>query len=262
MNYNNGYIIKIPREMKRNLLRCLELHNPNFIKKYHIDSFLHIIHTIRNLSSHKKFKNLQKVPIYSKILRFELGKNYRRYIDYLLKYKFITTDNHYIVGHGTKPGKCKCYGIAPKYRKNKSEDHELTKKSILTKLIKWKEEKFGKMVDDELLGHLYEMLQKVDIDVVGVNKYLDEMVESGQLTKYKANLERDKCDRINNKSDPHAIFIKKDTYGRVHSNFTNISKHIREKFLYLEGERLVALDIISSQPALLHTLFRKYFTVC
>ena len=116
------------------------------------------------------------------------------------------------------------------------------------------------MVSDELLGHMYDMIRKVDIDMDGARKYLDEAVDSGDITKYKATLEWEKCVRIHDKSDPHGIFVSQDSYGRVHSNFTNISKHIREKFLYLDGERLIGLDIISSQAALLGTLFREYFT--
>jgi len=104
------------------------------------------------------------------------------------------------------------------------------------------------------------MIQKVDIDMDGIKKYLDNKVKSKEITKHKAMLEWEKCEKINNKSDPYAIFIIKDAYGRVHTNFTNISKEIREKFLYLEGERLISLDIISSQPALLCAIFRDYFT--
>lgn len=257
---NKEIEIRIPQETKNSLIRCLTLYNPNFGFKYHIDSFLYIIHTIRNISTYKKFKNLQKVPIYSKIIRYDIGKHYKKYLEYLLKHKFITTDNHYIVGEGGKKGKCKCYGIGKKYRNNKSELHTLTKQSILRKLSKWNDEKFSKMVNNKLLGHMYDMIKKVDIDLKGSKEYLDEMVSTGKLSKYKANLELDKCHRINDKNNPHAIFVKQDCYGRVHTNFTNISKHIREKFLYLEGEHLVGLDIISSQPAFLGTLFRDYFT--
>ena len=256
---NTEIDIRIPIEIKGNLLRCLNLHKPNFDFKYHIDSFLYIIHTIRNVSSYKKFKNLQKVPIYSKIIRFDIGEHYKKYLNYLLQYKFITTDNHYIVGDDTTKGKCKCYGISKKYQDNKSESHTITKKSILKKILKWRETKFNKMVNDDQLGHMYDMIKKVDIDIKGAKKYLDEMVSTGKLTTYKATLEWDKCLKINDKS-PHSIFVTQDCYGRIHTNFTNISKHIREKFLYLDGERMIGLDIISSQPALLGTLFRDYFT--
>lgn len=256
----NEIEIKIPKETKNSLIRCLNLHKPDFGFKYHIDSFLYIIHTIRNLSTYKKFKNLQKVPIYSKIIRYDIGKHYKKYLEYLLEHKFITTDNHYIVGKNNKKGKCKCYGIGKKYRDNKSEIHILTKSSILRKVLKWNDAKFSKMVSNELLGHMYDMIKKVDIDMEGVKIYLYKAINAGELTPYKANLEWDKCLKINDKGNPHAIFVTRDSYGRIHTNLTNLSKHIRDNFLSMDGERLVGLDIISSQPAFLGTLFRDYFT--
>jgi hypothetical protein len=255
---NNKFFIKIPIDFISDLNFCLKNHPPKFSFAYNIDYFFYIADKIIGLYSYQKFKNLKMVPISAIVIRTELGEHYRRYFDYLLKYKFIITDNQYIVGTKDQPGKCKCYGLDSKYLNSKLEKYEITKKPLFRKYLKWKKEKFGRMVNDNLLGHLYKMMQKFTIDINEIKKYLDEQVEKGVITRKNAELELLKCERINDKNDPYALFLVKDTYGRVHTNFTNISGYIRKNFLLIDGEKTTQIDIISCQPALLHTLFRDY----
>jgi len=252
------YTINIPKELKSDLLVCLKYNPPDFKFKYNVDYFLYIVSKITVLYSYNKFKNLQKVPISSEILRAELGKHYKRYLEYLLEFKFINTDNYYVVGDRDNEGKCKCYGLQGRYRNASIEKYEITKPCLLRKFLKWKEEKFGKITNDKLLGRLFTMMRNFTIDVDAAEKFLSEKLEAGEISERQKTLEMDKCHRINNKEDLHSLFLVKDSYGRVHTNFTNISRHIRENFLYLDGEKLVEIDIISSQPALLYTLVKKY----
>jgi len=262
MRYNkkfDKFFINVPEGFVSDLNFCLKHHPPKFSFSYNFDYFLYIIDKIINLYSYHIFKNLKMVPLSSIVINAELGKHYRRYIDDLLKYKFIITDNQYIVGSKDQPGKCKCYGLGGKYINLKLEKYEITKKTLLRKFLKWKEVKFGKMVNDNLLGHLYKMMQKFTIDMDGAKKYLDEQVKKGIITRKNAELELIKCERINDRDDPYSLFLIKDTYGRVHTNFTNISGYIRKNFLLIDGEKTTQIDIISCQPALLHTLFRDYF---
>jgi len=251
-------IIKLPKKFKDELERCLKYNSPNFPFKYNIDYFLFIASKIIYLNSFSKFKNLKKVPISSKIIRMELGKHYKRYLEYLLEFKFINTDNYYIVGKNKTDGKCKCYGLHKRYNDDKVVNYEIVKPSLLKKMLKWQNDKFGKMRNDELLGHLYDMMRTFKVDIRGAKEYLDNEVKNKRLSKRKARLELDKCERING-DDVHSLFLTRDRFGRVHTNFTNISRHIRENFLISEnGEKLVQLDVISCQPALLYTLFKNY----
>jgi len=261
MRYDKGLnklYIKIPERFITDLSGCLTKNIPNFSFKYNFDYFLYIASKIISISTYKKFKNLQKVPISSTVLRFELGKHYKRYIEYLIKYNFIETDNHYIVSDEEKRGKCKCYGLCKQYKNQKLTSYELTKKSLLNKFLNWKKKKFGEVVSDEMMGQLYTMMQKVSIDIDGVKNYLDKSVKNKEFSRRKAELELLKCERINNNKDPYSLFLVKDLYGRVHTNFTNISKYIRENFLHLDGEKITQLDVISSQPAVLYAVIKRY----
>jgi len=248
--------IEIPESFLKDLKICLDLHPPEFSFKYDLDHFLYIASKIIHIKTFKKFSNLKKVPISSVVLRFEIGKHYRRYLEYLLKYKFIETDNHYIVKSEDREGKCKCYCFSRRYASKGYEKYEITKKSLLNKIESWKHRQFGKMISDDMLSHLYSMMNKITIDMDAVKIYLSEAVKSKAITQRKANIELSKCEKINDKETN--LFLTKDSYGRVHTNFTNISKHIRENFLSLHGEKLVHLDIISSQPAMLYNLFKDY----
>lgn len=248
-------IIKVPEMYLDDIKRSLYYHPPDF--NYHLDYFLYVADKIIHISSYKKFKNLHKIPISSVVLRLELGKDYRKYLDYLLKYNFIATDNHYIVGDSENEGKCKCYCLTTTYKKDELAEYEISKKSLLKKYLRWKEEKYGKMVNDKFMGNLYKMMKRFTVDMDAVHTYLSEGLKNKTLTKLQAQLELDKCMKINAK-DPYSLFMTKDSYGRVHTNFTNLSKHIRDNFIYMDGEKLSQLDVISSQPAFLYVLFKDY----
>ena len=71
--------ISVPSSLKKDLIACLSIRKPNFI--FNIDYFLYIISKIINIPEfNDKLRNLSKIPIYSKILRYEIGKNYKKYI--------------------------------------------------------------------------------------------------------------------------------------------------------------------------------------
>jgi len=250
--------IRVPQKAKQDLLNYLKMDNPDF--SYNIDSFLYIISKLVEIpETNRKYQKLNKIPISSTILRYEIGKNYRKYLDYLLDHKLIDTDNHYIVSTPEREGKCKCYGLTDQYKKCNRVKHEITKKHLLHKIITWKEQNFGKNTDDELVSKLYDMMKRFSIDIEGAKQYLQDLYDSGQINKYKMELELQKCQKINDgRHDKFSLFISKDKYNRVHTNFTNLSKKIRERFLYLDGEKVVGLDVISCQPALLYTLFNDF----
>jgi len=252
--------VKIPEFFMENLKKCLKLHSPNFKFKYDIDYFAYISNRIIHIKSFKKFTNLNKIPISSIVLRYEMGRHYKRYFEYLIKYKFIETDNQYYVTDESKgrEGKCKCYRLSDKYEDNNYVKYEITKKSLLSKLIAWKEKKFDKIADDKELSHYYSMMEKIKVNMDEAKPYLDKALKDKVLNKQKYNIELAKCERINDSDEPNNLFISKDDYGRVHTNFTNISKHIRENFLYMDNEKLVHLDIISCQPAMLHDVFQDH----
>lgn len=251
-------VIQIPEKVKSTLLKKLTVDVPSF--PYHIDSFLYIFSKIVQMPMYNnRFKHLNMVPLSSIILRSEIGKHYKRYLEYLIAHNFIDTDNHYIVSSPERDGKCKCYGLTPKYRECALEKHTLSRKSLIGKILSWKEEYLGKHTSDEMLGKLYNMMEGFSIDIESAEEYLYNLKSQGKITQRKINIELEKCRRINSKNDSTtALFITKDSYNRVHTNFTNLSKHIREHFLYLHGKRVIGIDIVSSQASLLYSLMDDY----
>lgn len=255
---NNQVIIKIPEKLKSEILIMLNIKPPSF--PYSVDGFLYIVSKIVQIPMYnRKYEKLKKIPLYSKILRKELGKHYKRYLEYLIENGYIETDNHYIVSSPENEGKCKCYALTKKYKKCKLIDHSITKKTILRKILQWRKEFLGNNVNDEMLGKLYDMLKNFSIDIDSAKIYMQNLVDNGVLSQTKMDIEIDKCKRINSKDESDlAIFISKDSYNRVHTNFTNLSKHIRENFLYVNGKKAIGVDIVSSQASMLYTLMDNY----
>lgn len=252
--------IKVPDNLKKDLINIVSRQNIMF--PYNIDGFLYVVNKIVQLSlNNRKYQRLKKVPLYSKILRRELGKHYKRYLEFLIENGFIETDDHYVVSSDEAEGKCKCYGLKSKYRKGKLIDHEVTYKSLLHKIIEWRKEYLGKNVSDEMLNKLYGMLQTFSIDIDGATTWLQSMRDKGEISENMMQIELDKCKRINSKDESDlSLFITKDNYNRVHTNITNLSKTIREQFLYMNGKKAIGIDIVSSQAALLYTLFSQQLT--
>ena len=249
--------ISVPSSLKKDLIACLSIRKPNFI--FNIDYFLYIISKIINIPEfNDKLRNLSKIPIYSKILRYEIGKNYKKYLTYLIENGFLETDNHYIVSTPVIDGKCKCYGLPTIYRKSPLIEHQIQKKSLLKQLIKWKNKTFASMTTDETVLKLYEMMGSFTVDEVGATNDLDIMLSDKKITQRQHDMEINKCKRINGKNTKFSLFITKDNYSRIHTNFTNISKNIRENHLYLDGNKVAGIDIVSSQASMLGKMFHEY----
>lgn len=252
--------LKIPQGITENLEAQLEWNPPSWLKRYDKEKFLYIISKIVSLSlGNRKYNSLELVPLSSIVLRYELGKHYKKCIDWLLSHKFIKTDNHYIVGNDTRDGKCKCYGLTKSYKSKKLVDFTLTNRFILTKILNWRKNRLSETVSDPMMGKLYSMMDNFEVDIDSAKEELLELRDSNTITEQQMVIELDKCEKINIQGDEKLdLFIVKDDYSRIHTNITNISKKIRENHLYINGKKAVGIDIVSSQPALLHSLFQDY----
>lgn len=267
-NFNNFVIfgdmmssriyIQVPSKVITDIRYLLKMKKPTF--PCNEDYLFYIVSKIVQIPQYNaKLRNLRKVPLYSLILRYELGKNYKKYLDYLLEHKVIETDNHYVVSTPEKEGKCKCYGLRNKYLSCTLTEHEITKKSLLKQILKWKEKVFSEHENDELLSKLYGMMDGFTIDIDGATDTLDEMLDKKEINQRQHDIEINKCNKINNKENTSlSLFITKDSYNRVHTNFTNISKIVRENYLYHDGYKVNGVDIVSSQASLLCSMFSEY----
>ena len=251
---------RLPSTLLNAVRLKLEVSPPCGTEPLHLDYFVYFLSKIASIPiTNNKYKNLQKVPISSVILRNEMGKNYKRYVEYLIEHKFVETDNYYIVGDTVTEGKCKCYCISKKFRMENFVEVKLDNKFLLSKVLKWKMKRFGKDSNDPLISKIYQMIENFKVDIPSATEYLQQLVDNKGISKKTMQLELDKCHRINNGDASNMEhFVIKDKYNRVHTNFTNLSKHIRENFLYVNGKKVASIDIQTCQPSLLYVLFNDY----
>ena len=59
-----------------------------------------------------------------------------------------------------------------------------------------------------------------------------------------------------------SLFVKKDRFGRIHTNITQLKREVRSSCLYCDGERTVGIDIKSSQGAFLSAIFHAVADGC
>lgn len=258
---NMSIMVVLPKGLKDSFDHYMFHNPPRFGVKTHVDNFYYIMSKIHVISiSKSKFKNLDKIPISSTILMHEIGRHYRKYLNYLISAGFIESDNHYIVTSDVKQGKCKCYSLTGQYKHSKqTEKIKISSKSIIGHYLKWKNSMFSKVADDDMLSKLFDMVQKFHIDTNEAEKYLRDLQKTdSKITDQWIKNELDKCNRINNKDAAQKLmFIVRDPYQRIHTNITNLSKRIRENFLYLDGEKVKSIDIVSSQASLLYLMMKQ-----
>lgn len=254
-------ICKLPVSLIEKLRVSLEISPPTCDVKLHLDYFIYFLSKVATIPiTNNKFKNLRKVPVSSVILLNEMGKNYKRYIEYLILHKFIQCDNHYIVGDKVVSGKCKCYSITNRIKMINYVDYKISNKFLLSKILLWRKQRFGSDSNDPLVSKIYNMIGKFHIDIESADAHLEALVENKAISRRSKQLEIDKCMRINNKdSNTLEHFVIKDTYNRIHSNFTNLSKIIRENFLYIGDKKVISIDVQTCQPALLYSLYANYY---
>lgn len=245
--------IKIPEGIVNDLDICLSEHPPDF--KYIRENFLYLMGKIFYIPLHNKdLQGLKLIPIYSKIIREEIGKDYRKYIDYLLNWEFITTDNHYIPSTMTEEGKCKCYGYTNKYFGRLIVKYEIKKNSLIKRMKNWNKKTIEVIKNDPILFQHKTFLDKITFDFNGAITKIKSLLDNREISRTQYSIEADRCEKIRDKD----FYIVRDHAGRIHTNLTNISKVIREEFLYIDGVKTIGLDIKSCQPALLYTLLHDY----
>lgn len=252
--------LKVPKTIQENIAAKLQWDPPNWVKSANSDKFLYIVSKIISLTmNNRKYSRLKLVPLSSIVLRYEIGKHYRKYIDWLITHKFIESDNHYIVGSTDREGKCKCYGLTKTYKSKPLVDFELKNEFILKKILNWRKTKLSETISDPMMSRLYSMMDNFTVDMDGITSELEELRRNGNISQKQMDIELAKCQKINDKKESTAdLFIVKDNYSRVHTNITNISRRVRENHLYIGGKKAIGIDIVSSQPALLHSLFQDY----
>lgn len=185
--------------------------------------------------------NNDKLTLYSQYMKKIYGARYNYYLEYLQHKGFIYLYKNYSVGRHSK-----IYAITDNVKKHID--------NIDTKIM-------------EMSNHEYKKMTSFDIEDNPINK---QIVSS--LYKVKINYDKslnwieehnlDYRKRLLNETNISKIFTKDiyynyDRYGRLHTNFTNLKKDIRNTCLTINGNELKELDIKNSQPFFLYVLMKQ-----
>lgn len=211
----------------------------------------YLINIIHELILKYYFTNEIKHNLWSLILKKKYGKYYSHYISYLLDYDFMTLISSYYSGKKAKT-----------YKLNITE-LDIIRTKIYDKVILKKHEKdyifslFTSIQDSpiemNMRKKLIDDLYSVNIDYEKSLNWLNEQKKDKniEIDKYFKNLSS--IDSINTGH----IFFKFDSYGRLHTNFTVLKKHIRCNFLTIDGDEVTEIDLPNSQPYFFGVYLKK-----
>lgn len=202
----------------------------------------YLINIIHELILKYYFTNDVRYQLWSIILKRKYGKYYNYYIDYLVDNKFMFFVSNYYVGKKTKSYKLNITSLD--ICRVKVCDTVLLKKHKRDYLYRTFTANQESPININLRKILIDDLYSVKIDYDSSLKWLNEQKENKDLdlNKYFKNLSS--IDGINT----NHIFFKFDSYGRLHTNFTVLKKHIRTDFLTIDGQEISEIDISNSQP--------------
>lgn len=261
--------VNVPQQAKVFLDAILRDHPPQFDFKWYKGNFYWILAKIFHVSKNPVFRNLEKVPLYSVILLAEMGRHYKDYINYLIKWNIIECDNYYRLKKKDDPGKCKCYGICKFIKSQKHKNGKLVtvrcaidSKSVIGSYLHWQKEAFGGIVDDGMMESVLKYMDHFTVDESGLYRTFHDMKDMEKYAEWDSDrfeMEKHKVDEINKGRDGHHVVI--DNYGRHHTNFTSLCKPVRENLVRVDGERTKAIDIVSAQANFVATLCSDYINL-
>lgn len=178
-----------------------------------------------------------KQNLSSTILRKKFTKTYKHYIDYLLDKKFMFFISNYFNGKKSKT-----------YKLNITISN-ITRCTIDDKILLKKYNEFylsncniDNGICPKIKNKLIDDLKFIKIDHKNSLKWLNDNKKKMIETKYFKNLIS--IDNINSNN----IFFKFDQFGRFHTNYTILKKEIRQKYITINNNKILEIDISNSQP--------------
>jgi hypothetical protein len=178
----------------------------------------------------------------SRILKKIYGSNYNKYLNYLIDKNIIYLHKNYSVGY-----KSKCFKLTKTIKlKNYNIVNIQYKKNFIEKLNNNSIEK--NIINNNIKNKLINDLYKVDINPICLN-YINDNINDNKSKIINLNT----VNKIINKD----IFYSTDNYGRFHTNFTILKKHIRTNYLSINNNILIELDIVNSQPFFLYIALKN-----
>lgn len=239
------YFILKPKKL--NLEYLVNKYQPDF--KFDYDRAYLIIHLVIILGHEKD--NFKKVGLHSKLLERIIGKDYHKYIRFLL-------DNNSGTGNVLKGSRYNVgknpfeYRLTDYYFDGGFELYTITDYKLINKY----KQKFVNPSKNEAIRLNYYFLTKYfNNGKLTVSSPSNAIEEANTLVRKKRL--RNAKNIVNILNGEHTITLKTKTDGRVHSNITRLSKKSR-KYLQYEGEFLAEVDISSAVPFFLYITMGYY----
>ena len=184
--------------------------------------------------------------LHSLILKEIYGKFYNYYMDFLIENNFIHIVSDYMVDL-----KARTYKLYPGIMNDTVPvdvfPNKFTEKK---KRITFKHPEQHSPILSDVRGFLQSDITRISIDHVGAIEWIDKEKEEGNLTIEQHTKSKISIDKIKRND----IYCKFDKFGRMHTNFTTLKKHLRNEYVTIDGAKTSEIDIKNSQPFFLANL--------
>ncbi len=202
----------------------------------------HIINLIDMFLNRYLIYKKDYLKLNSRILKKIYGSNYNKYLLYLIDKNIIYLHKNYSAGY-----KSKCFKLTKSIKeKNYTVVNIQYNKKFLQKVNNNHIEK--NVINNNIKNKLINDLYKVNINPICLN-YINNNITDNNSKIINLNT----VNKIINKD----IFYSTDSYGRFHTNFTILKKHIRINYLSINNNILTELDIVNSQPFFLYIALKN-----
>lgn len=215
---------------------------------YHYFYVLHHIYIYPYVN--RKYERFGASPIHFETLRNVLGKNASSVLSELQAWGLISRDNVYI-----KNQKSYHYRISEPYLKGVT--NEVCRNYTLTRNILKRRELLNKN-DDPTTQSIQYNIKQLKINKKAAFAAISRMTfdrpnhPCKDVEKARAAT---RCLVLNIENE--ILYAKKDDFsGRIHTNLTVLPRALR-KYITVDNEELVQVDMVSSQPMMLHRLMER-----
>ncbi|WP_294962630.1 hypothetical protein [uncultured Flavobacterium sp.] len=241
---NQYYILK-PKNL--NVEKLVEHYKPDF--KFNLD-YAYLIVYLVILRGDKK-NNKKQVFLGSKFLERLIGRNYHKYMDFLLE-NYPATGN-VLNGYRYKKGSYPfSYKLTKYYFEGGVELYIIKDGRLINKL----KGLFVKPLNENIRINYYFLSKYFKCNKLNVFAPFEAIDKTNSLASQKKRL-KSAISLIGFLNGQHRLTLKTSTDGRVHSNFTRLSKQCR-KYLKYEDEFLAEVDISSAVPYFLFIAMNSY----
>jgi hypothetical protein len=197
-----------------------------------------------------KKNNSKKVPIYSRFLEKLIGRNYHKYIDFLLE-NYPASGNILKGSRYQKGSHPFSYQLTQYYFDGGFELYVINDYKLINKF----KGHFSESINENIRTHYYFLMKYFKNKKLTVFSPFEAIEHTNSLVPQKRL--KNALNFIGFLNGQNKLTLKTKTDGRVHSNITRLSKNSR-KYLQYDGEFLAEIDISSAIPYFLFLTMYHY----